>query len=152
MEIIHVKGDLFNNNVKEPYYYAHCISADFALGAGIAVQFDKKFNLRSQLLSKYPKYNNWFARENKDHQYGDCILDSGVLNLVTKTNYWNKPTRKSVREALEKAKEICNENGISTICMPKIAAGLDRRPWKETEEDIRSVWNGEEIKIYVFTK
>lgn len=35
--------------------------------------------------------------------------------------------------------------------MPKIAAGLDRRPWKETKEDIRDVWKNTDIKIYVFS-
>lgn len=61
MQINHIKGDLFDNNIQEPFYYAHCISADFALGAGIAVQFNKLFHLRSKLRESYPKYYDWFV-------------------------------------------------------------------------------------------
>lgn len=34
-----IHGDLFS--VDDSYHLAHCISADFALGAGIAVQFTR---------------------------------------------------------------------------------------------------------------
>ena len=37
-----VYGDLFN--VDKKYYLAHCISADFALGKGIAVEFNKRYD------------------------------------------------------------------------------------------------------------
>lgn len=36
------KRDLFS--VPDNYYLAHCTSADFALGKGIAVEFDKRFD------------------------------------------------------------------------------------------------------------
>lgn len=39
--------DLFS--VPNDYYLAHCISADFALGAGIAVEFNKRFDMRRKL-------------------------------------------------------------------------------------------------------
>lgn len=151
MQINYIKCDLFDNNFKEPFYYAHCISADFALGAGIAVQFNRLFHLRSKLRNTYPKYYDWFVYEQKYSEWGDCILESGVLNLITKANYYDKPTRASVREALEAAKRICEDNNIKNICMPKIAAGLDRRPWEETEEDIVDIWENTKMKIYVFT-
>ena len=151
MEIIHVKGDLFNNNVKEPYCYAHCISADFALGAGIAVEFDRRFNMRQKLRHNYPMFIEKFDEMQKHGRFGTCLAEGNVLNLVTKLRCFEKPTRKSVLESLLSAKEICNENGISTICMPKIAAGLDRRPWKETEADILNIWKNTKMKIYVFT-
>ena len=36
------QGDLFL--VPHGYYFAHCISGDFTLGAGIAVEFDRLLN------------------------------------------------------------------------------------------------------------
>ena len=38
-----IKEDLFKN--KNEYYLAHCISKDFALGAGIAKDFNKLLNI-----------------------------------------------------------------------------------------------------------
>lgn len=60
MEFKIEKRDLFT--VPQDYILCHCISADFALGAGIAKQFDERFNLRKKLKDEYPnerfKWNN----------------------------------------------------------------------------------------------
>ena len=39
--------DLFS--VADDYFLAHCISADFAMGKGIAVEFNKRFNTKTKL-------------------------------------------------------------------------------------------------------
>lgn len=36
--------DLFS--VSEDYYLAHCISADFGMGKGIAIEFNKNFDMK----------------------------------------------------------------------------------------------------------
>ena len=41
MEFREEKRDLFS--VPDDYYLAHCISADFAMGKGIAVEFNRRF-------------------------------------------------------------------------------------------------------------
>lgn len=38
MNYRYIKGDIFK---RKKCYYAHCISRDYALGAGIAVEFNK---------------------------------------------------------------------------------------------------------------
>ena len=44
-------GDLFQ--VDKKYYLCHCISSDFALGKGIAVEFNKRYNMRAKLNAMY---------------------------------------------------------------------------------------------------
>lgn len=39
--------DLFT--VPEDYYLAHCISADFGMGKGIVVEFNKRFDMKRKL-------------------------------------------------------------------------------------------------------
>jgi hypothetical protein len=46
--------DLFS--VPEEYYLAHCISADFGMGKGIVVEFNKRFNMKQVLQTKYPDF------------------------------------------------------------------------------------------------
>ena len=46
--------DLFS--VSEDYALAHCISADFAMGKGIVVEFNKRFDMKNRLRQKYPDY------------------------------------------------------------------------------------------------
>ena len=40
MKYLEIRDDLFKYD--KEYYLVHCISRDFALGAGIAKEFDKK--------------------------------------------------------------------------------------------------------------
>ena len=51
MTINEINGDLFR--VPQGYYLAHCISGDYALGAGIAKKFDAEYNMRFKLFRDY---------------------------------------------------------------------------------------------------
>lgn len=126
----------------EKYYLAHCISADFALGKGIAVEFNKRFNMKNKLLQKYPKYLEEYDR-------GDCILEGRILNLVTKQRYFHKPTYESMRQALGAMKQICLSHGIGFIAMPTIGAGLDKLPWAWVASEIQKIFRDTDIEIVV---
>ncbi len=72
MKINEIVGDVFS--AAEDSYFAHCISQDYKMGAGIAVDFNKRFELKyklSRINSKSP----------------DCILVDRVFNLITKEKY-----------------------------------------------------------------
>ena len=132
--------DLFT--VPNEYYLAHCISADFALGKGIAVEFNKRFDMKRKLQSKYPDYlNNWYQ--------GDCVLEGRVLNLVTKEKYFHKPTYDSLKNALIYCRLLCLDNFIDKLAMPVIGCGLDRLQWDKVSEIIKEVFNDTPIEILV---
>lgn len=143
--------DLFS--VPNDYYLAHCISDDYALGAGIAKEFNKKFEMRYKLLAT-KKYNPIFSNTN-----GHCIIVDKIINLVTKEKYWHKPTYKTLTNALVDMKEKCleddNINGIGEvgqikkIAMPLIGCGLDRLQWNKVSEIIKDVFKDTEIEILV---
>ena len=42
--------DLFS--VGDEYYLAHCISADFGMGKGIVIEFNKRFDMKKKLLQE----------------------------------------------------------------------------------------------------
>lgn len=136
--------DLFS--VPDDYHLAHCISADFAMGKGIVVEFNKRFGIKKKLTEKYPGY---LGEYNRERIGGDCILEGRVLNLITKERYFNKPTIITMILALEKMKGICLENGITKIAMPLIGAGLDRLPWKSVSEQVQRVFADTGIEILV---
>ena len=136
--------DLFS--VPNDYYLAHCISADFGMGKGIVVEFNKRFNMKKKLSEKYPDYYNKYV-ENKIK--GDCILEDNVFNLITKSRYWNKPTYETLENALEQMKYICEVNYISKIAMPIIGCGLDRLQWKNVKVIINNIVQDSDIEILV---
>lgn len=136
--------DLFS--IPEAYYLAHCISADFGMGKGIAVEFNKRFDMKNKLQVKYPDYLDLY---NRHRIGGDCILEGRVLNLITKERYFHKPTIITMRIALQKMKKVCIEHGIIKIAMPTIGAGLDRLSWSAVSDQIRLIFNDTDIEILV---
>lgn len=136
--------DLFS--VTEEYHLVHCISADFGMGRGIVVEFNRRFDMKRKLQSKYPDYiNEW-----NHHKYvGDCKLESRVFNLITKERYYQKPTYESITEALKCMKYQCEINNINKIAMPIIGCGLDRLEWNKVSQIIQDLFCDIDIEILV---
>ncbi len=136
--------DLFS--VPDEYYLAHCISADFAMGKGIVVEFNRRFDMKRILQKKYPGYIDQYV---KCSIGGDCILEGRILNLITKERYFHKPTLASMKTALQKMKEICGREQIDKIAMPTIGAGLDRLQWEDVAAQIKDVFEDTGIEILI---
>ena len=142
MLFVEENTDLFNYDGKA--WLAHCISADFKLGAGIAVQFNKKYDLRNILIKNNVK-DNWIGR-------GYCIpsRECNVFNLITKRKYSDKPTYATLRQALIDMKNYALAKNIDRIAMPKIGCGLDKLTWENNVEKlIKEVFKNTDIKIIV---
>ena len=144
------------------YMLAHCVSADYALGAGIAKQFRTRFDM-SRKLKVTGTYGSWDGS-------GRCVIidmtESGqmttpslgvlrVANLVTKRYCFNKPTLKTIRESLENLREKLQTEpaykNVKRIGMPKIACGLDGQDWAEVSAIIQDVFSDMDIEIRVCT-
>lgn len=138
------KRDLFT--VPKDYFLCHCVSADFALGAGIAKKFAEmgvKEALKRDLGQPHPYQWNGF---------GDCFLTQesewrGEYNLVTKDKCWQKPTKETLRQSLEQMYAYSDVN--DKIAMPKIGCGLDRLEWQDVEQIIREVFANSNVEILV---
>ena len=144
MEFREEKRDLFS--VPDDYYLAHCISADFAMGKGIVVEFNKRFDMKNKLKARYPDYLNQWQREKKR---SGCILAGRVFNLITKERYFQKPTYETLRGALECMKALCVQKGVRRAAMPVIGCGLDRLEWEQVSAVIQDVFAGTEVEILV---
>ena len=139
--------DLFT--VPTDYILVHCISADLAMGAGIAKEFARR-GVKAELQKEY-----------QDVEVGDCLVsnatDWGVeFNLVTKEKYWQKPTYKTMRMALENAKHLCEDainNGYTMkLAMPRIGCGLDKLEWSKVKAIIEEVFADIDVEILVCVK
>ena len=131
------KRDIFT--LPKEWYYAHCISADCKMGAGIAVKFNKKFKLKRSLLL--------LPLEARKHP--TCILRNKVFNLITKNKYFNKPTYDSISASIEKMRFLCKDNNVTKLSMPKIGCGLDRLQWPKVRKIIKDIFCGDDIEILV---
>lgn len=97
-----LKRDLFLNNPP----YAQCISSDFGMGAGIALEFNKRFDMKNELIRRYPS------------GYGiGAIKHNGVYNLVIKEKVYHKPTYEDLKIALCCMRDQMVLNGDKRISM-----------------------------------
>ena len=131
--------------VPQGYMIAHCISADFALGAGVAKQIDSVFNMREALNLMYGKISGLADK----WSCPACLPVANVFNLVTKERYFHKPTLDNLRVTLEEMKNFAVEMGMNKIAMPKIGCGLDRLDWDDVQEMIHDVFDETDIEILV---
>ena len=147
------KEDVFGMT-RRGYSLAHCISADFALGAGIAKEFESMYHIRARLFKKFG--GDWY--KGFGEKSGTCIAtgpflsEAGkimVLNLVTKQRYWHKPTLENMRRALVITLKQCERYGITKLAMPRIGCGLDRLKWEDVSALIDEVFDKSGIDIVV---
>ena len=143
-----VKGNLFD--ASENAVLVHCISSDFELGAGIAIEFAKRGVKKN--LKKHYKRNKWdekgYCRLTGIKGYKACI------NLITKGRYYEKPTNRTLEEALLDMKKLIADNKdnfpITEIAMPKIGCGIDGLSWNEVSTIIKEVFNDTSLNITVY--
>lgn len=132
-------------NVPQGYWLAHCISADFALGAGIAKQIDETFNMKEMLNLLWGK----ISPMNGTWEAPCCLPCGNVFNLVTKDRYFHKPTLDSLRTALEEMNDYVVEMGVTKLAMPKIGCGLDRLNWDDVSAMIQEIFADTDVEIMV---
>jgi O-acetyl-ADP-ribose deacetylase (regulator of RNase III) len=140
MTLTEVRGNVFE--ARGDVYFAHCIAADLRMGAGIAVQFQKKFGLRNSLQGM------------EDPVHGPtCILVNSVFNLITKKRSNGKPTRDTIRQALRSMAgllKLMTKDARVRVAMPRIGCGLDRQSWAVVREIIREEFAGIAVDVVVY--
>lgn len=141
------KRDLFG--VSTDYALAHCISADFALGAGIAVLF-KNIGVKAELMSKYAKEKPY-----QNFTDGYCLKTTEqnnfpiVYNLITKQRSFHKPTYGDLQKALNDMKEQMRKDNIKKIAMPYIGCGLDGLIWEKVSRMIKETFSDMNVEILI---
>jgi len=140
MTYTEIKCDLFDFD--SDAYLAHCISSDFAMGAGIAKLFANKG------VKKYLQTNYNYNWDGKGYALFAPINGFlGVYNLVTKHRYFMKPTYDTMRNALMDMKsQLPNE---CKLAMPYIGAGLDKLNWDKVKAIILDVFSDTNVMITV---
>lgn len=122
------------------WYKVHCISADLAMGKGLAKAMNEKYDLRKKILEKY---------EHEEREFPDCILVDNIFNLVTKVQYDQKPQYSTMICAMQKLDRMIVEGSVRNIAMPLIGCGLDSLEWKMIKKLIFRIFDYTECTILV---
>ena len=133
MILTELHGNLFEHiGVRTP---VHCISQDCKMGAGIAPLMKSTFNL--------------WGLYSKVKECPSCVYYNGVFNLITKKNYYDKPTYDTLERALASMKNYILVFNIQKLIMPKIGCGLDRLQWPRVREMLENIFRDTNIDILV---
>ena len=125
---------------------AHCISADAKISKGFAETICRGVNglqkycgrakttVGSALPYWHPESNNF------------------INNLVTKSEFFEKPTLDNLRISLENMRGHALLNNITKILLPKIGCGLDILQWTDVFKLIQDTFTYSGIQIQIINK
>ncbi|XP_065127444.2 uncharacterized protein [Paramisgurnus dabryanus] len=139
-KILYKTGDLFSSPITEPL--AHCVSADCAYGAGIAVQFKAKYGIQKVL--------------SQNKHTGECAVtheDDGrlIFHLITKQNCTDLPTYENFTHSLRCMRDWCEKKGITSVSTPRLGCGLDKLDFHKVVEILTEVFRDLNITITVYS-
>lgn len=143
MQIIESTGNVFDLDKK--YTLMCCISQDCAMGRGIAVKFQNRFNVRKPLI-KYIHDNNISYPTALLCKFNHC---NNIICLITKQHYYNKPTYKSFISAIDSAVDICINENIRFIGTYRLGCHLDKLKWEKVKSILQDKFKSLDIIIEV---
>lgn len=154
MQLEIVKQDI--TTISSDFLICHCISADAAMGAGVALALVRRFpSMKSEVkdcLATIP----FAQRVGQVVFFVDDTTNAIVANMITKARYWEKSSTMpqcvyldNLRQCLILVKQVMLERNIKKLAMPKIGCGLDRCSWMDVESIILDVFDGTDYDITV---
>jgi hypothetical protein len=122
------------------YCLAHCVSTDFHMNKGIALQFKIKYNNIETLRKQNQLIGGLAILEDKNRF---------LYYLVTKTRYNDKPTLNNMFKSLIKMRNHMINNKMYKLALPRIGCGLDKLKWSEIKQMLQFIFNNTNIKLVI---
>lgn len=144
MPIEFINGNLFDN-VRGVQAFAHGCNCLGSMGAGIAKAF------RERYPAMYEEYRRRCKAQPREFNLGDAWLwkdadRAWVFNLGTQEGYWrSRATYDAVEQSLTAMRRTADAEGVRSIAMPRIGAGLGGLSWKKVRilmERVFADWAG----------
>lgn len=140
MTILEKTMDLLT--VPQGYYLAHCISADFTLGAGLARRIDEVYDMKEKLNLFYPSFKS-------DAGVGKALLVDNVFNLVNKDRCYHRADGDDLFEAITDMAYQMDEKKIKKLAIPHLGCGKDKLDWDDVLEMIETVFDEADVEILI---
>eukprot|EP00102_Acyrthosiphon_pisum_P024216 XP_016661426.1 PREDICTED: uncharacterized protein LOC107884251 [Acyrthosiphon pisum] len=126
---------------------AHCVSEDFLMSRGVAVQFKLNYGQVGVLLDQRVRVGG--VAELKVHQENGFY----IFYLVTKVLYHQKPTIQSLATTLVQLRDRLKELSINSLIIPKLGCMLDQLNWYQVHALIKTTFDSsddlQQLKITV---
>ena len=135
----HVRGDLFSSAADG---LAHCVSADFRMGRGIARLFRDRFGGEAELRAGGTAVGGVAVRKARGKT---------VFYLVTKKVYSDKPSKEDFRQSLVALRKAAEDVGLASLALPRIGCGLDKLSWPWVQAQLEDVFASSAMSVTVYS-
>ena len=142
LQIIHGTEDSI---LQQPHSIGHCISADAEMSKGFADFLSQQIHGLRDACRRTKLFTGQIF------PFWDQTGNRYIYNLVTKTNYSEKPNLRTLSLTLEEMKSHARLHGISTIAIPKIGCVLDQMNWQEVVKLLRDIFAYSNIRVVAYT-
>ena len=123
-----------------------CVSSDFAMGKGLASTIACCYP-DLQELRKLPKNN---FPPGSLVTYFDQQHQRFIYNLVTKRQFFQKPTYETLELSLQALKQHLKRHNIQKLEIPKLGCGYDQLHWPKVFSILFNVFSGSNLIITIF--
>ncbi|KAL4136407.1 hypothetical protein QTP88_007955 [Uroleucon formosanum] len=137
--VIEVQGDLFETS--KDIALGHCVSKDFKMSQGIALEFRRKFGQIENLTNQNKEVTEITSIQHNDQN---------ILYIITKNHHQEKPTYETFYQAIKNLRTFCEENQIEKLALPKIGSGHDQLNWDQVRTILRYVFKKSKIKLIIY--
>ena len=112
------------------YYIAFAIPADLSFGSTTARQIDAFYGLRDKLEKAVEKYEDECEDlETGWLKAGDTICIENIFVMLTTNKKYQRPTLETIRSCVRAIAEVCYENKIRYLAMPRVGCGHGHLDW-----------------------
>lgn len=125
-------GDIFT--ISGVTSYAHGCNCVGAMGAGIAVQFKRRFPEMYTLYHKMCKHGTFLPGDVFDYHYGS----GHVYNLGTQESWKTSAKLEYIAIAIDRMLELAERCQVPAIALPAIGAGLGGLKWHDVKAVIKN--------------
>lgn len=138
-DVNEIEGDLFE--ATEDFALGHCVSADFKMSQGIALEFRKKFGQVDTLINLNKKVTEIASIKHNNRQ---------IIYIINKQNFKEKPTLETMFMSITNLRQFCEEQNVTKLAIPRIGSGHDQLNWDQIRSMIRYIFKKSKIKIVIF--
>lgn len=138
-----IKGNILDDRYK---YIAIGVTADFSMGAGVALALNEKFDISNNIkqYANKEKITRPSVVTFKDEETGTLIF-----NLVDKKNRYEKLSYENLYKCIDILKEELKKEHIPYIVMPRIGCGMDKLEWDIVKNHIETVFKDTKIDVLI---
>lgn len=136
---------------------AHGVAANDHFDSGLALALRERWpgmvkDFRHWAKTEHPKTGSLWVWSGPDREgtrsIANLLTQEGDLHTGSRPG---KATLSNVHNALKALASYCDEHGVKSLALPRLATGVGGLAWEEVEPLVREIFGARPLQVYVYT-